>query len=518
MPISLIPGVEVMGGMPPDPLQTFADHLQRAKEQQKAEARQGLDMMMQMTEKSGGRFVPDPKEVEKLAKKAGLPGLLTTSVSGGGGGAQDMFKGMAEHARSLGKAQEDTAAAQSEQAQHDKFVTHLETVAADPNSDDQTKAQAMAGLVISGKRTLNQALDAKVMDHLNPTQMEHVVQAREKELLGEPSETDISKMAFELTPKLIDDYDGDVGKAGQAANKIVRGETLPPELQPPMTDKKLTQEATIAQTAVELGWTPTMTAQAMAAKTTDVKKLGDLYGWNTETVSKLKPLKARMAAATEAQSEASLRGAKAQEREAGAAEQRVQIESRKEKADSIERVARAFKELAQASNSKDPELKTLNAQIDAVRKLQVIDKKAIPDSVKKPLVDQLMKSLTGPNGEPLMQEQDIPTFFGLSSAKGWVFAPPSDPEATKSETAPKGDDSKPLYSPDVLGQFTGDMLKTFGGAAKTAAIGNTKEILKPIYDLYQKDIGMPFEQFVNDYVKATPVRNGKVARHADGMG
>jgi hypothetical protein len=442
MPVTEISGIAGTLGPGPDPLQAFAEHLQRAREQDRNQAMQQLDWMMKMTEQSGGRFTPDPKELEKVAKRAGLP----KQILGGAGGAQSAFTGMAEHAGKMSQAQEAQAAATAEAAKHEQLLTKLESAAIDEGGTDESRAHAQTMLGLGGKRTLAQLVDAGVMQHLNPDQKKALVQAKEDELLGKPTEKDYDTEANKILPSLIDDYDGDTVKAVQAAGKLVRRESLPPELQPPMTDQRLKRDTQIAQHGVEMGWTPTMIAQAQAAKTTDTAALAKTYGWDKDLVDKLEPLKVREVKDKEAQTAAYGRMATAEER-------RVGIESEKAKADSVERVARAWKELAQAGNTKDPEMKQLTAQIENLRRLQTM-KAPIPADTLKAVSDQLMKSLTDENGVPLMHEGDVPTFMGMGSSKGWLPGGPADPEATKSEkkTAP-GSPEKSLTDPDVLKEF-----------------------------------------------------------------
>lgn len=111
MPISMINPIAATLPMQPDPLASFAEHLQRAQENDRQQAVQQLDFMMKMTEQSGGRFTPDPKELEKVAKRAGLPkGVL----GGGGGQLTGAFGGMAEAARAKEKMATEQAQASLE--------------------------------------------------------------------------------------------------------------------------------------------------------------------------------------------------------------------------------------------------------------------------------------------------------------------------------------------------------------------------------------------------------------------
>lgn len=465
-----------------DSLEGFADQLMKAKSQQKQEAMAQLDWMMKTTERSGGKFLPDPAAVEKLIKKAGLPKMMTGAGGTSGGTTNDMFKAMASHAQKLGEADEAKAAAEKDQAEHDSVISKLETKLGDPDLAPEVKSKTLGALASLGKRTLSQVLEAGVMDHLNTDQREHLLEAKKRELMGEPSDKDIADHVMELTPKLIEDYDGDTGKAMEAATLLAHGEKLPPELQPPMTDKRLDQDAKIAQMGIELGWSSSMTAQAMAARTTDVKKLSELYGWDPKVVAKLQPLKTRQVAASEREAAASERSAAASERTAASTEKLRDIQLSESKALSAERVARAFKEIQQGlhAGGKDPEMKSLLAQLEGVRRLQTIDKKAVPEETKKALTDQLMKSLTDADGVPLMREEDIPTFFGLSSAKGWTFNPPSDPKATETESAggPQKQPISSLVTPSVMEEFMKQLPK------------DAQKVLQSIPDGINKFAGM----------------------------
>lgn len=449
MPVSEVSGITgvIQGQQDPAGLQQFAEHLQRAQESKRREAMAQIDWLMKMTTESGGRFTPDPAELEKLGKQAGLP----KAILNGPGGAAGAFQGMAEHAKITSKAAEDTARAQSEQAQHDRLITHLETQAADPDATEETRDHALAMLGFAGKRTLAQIIDADALKSLNKEQRDALVQRHEDELLGKPSDAQLNKIANKMIPQLTEDYDGDINKAAQAANLIARRQPVPAELQPPMTDAKLKRDAEIAVSGVELGWTPTMIAQAQALKTMDTAKLSRDAGWNLIEVDALKPLKVRQAEAEE-------RRAAAAESEARSYGRMADISAEREKADSAVRIARAYKELMSVGG-KDPEMKALLAQLEAVRRAQVIDKKAIPPAAIKGLTDQLMKSLTGTNGEPLMREGDVPAFFGLGNSKGWILSPPADTKALEGEKGPANPDNMSLADPKVLEQF----MKNFPG-------------------------------------------------------
>src|SRR5262252_8589117 len=119
MPVSEISGVTIGPSATSNPLMDFAEHLQRARANERQQAVQQLDFMMKLVEQSGGRFIPPTKELEKLAKQAGLPPAILAPAPGPGGQPgqmQSAFGGMAQALQAREKQQTELSAAQLEEA------------------------------------------------------------------------------------------------------------------------------------------------------------------------------------------------------------------------------------------------------------------------------------------------------------------------------------------------------------------------------------------------------------------
>jgi len=128
MPVSEISGVTIGPSATSNPLMDFAEHLQRARENERQQAQQQFNMMVKMTTDSGGRITWDPKEVDKVAKRAGFGGaMLSQGPAGQPSQVQSAFAGLAEAARTREKQQTDLSAAQLDEAKAGTESTRVAT-------------------------------------------------------------------------------------------------------------------------------------------------------------------------------------------------------------------------------------------------------------------------------------------------------------------------------------------------------------------------------------------------------
>src|SRR5262252_946310 len=348
MPITMVNPIAATLPSRPDPMEAvanFAEQMQRARENRKQQARQEFDFYIKLTEKTG--IVLPEKVLRKTAKDAGLPeGLFSEEVvrstapaaaagptgptggptpvgpPAGPQGMMGAFQTIAQQTRQQMQAQQLQAQVQQEEAQVKLLKAGLERTVADPKSTDEQRAHAMTIQALMGDKTLQQVIDADAVQHLDKPQREALVQAKEDELLGKPTEAQLREQAARLVPEMLPLYDGNAPKAIEASNRIVRGQPLGPDLQPPMTEQKLKKDIEIAGFGVKMGWTPTMVKQAQALGTTNIAKLSEQYGWNEKQVNALKPL--------------DVQEMELKRREVGAAEARVEIARTEAEASSFE--------------------------------------------------------------------------------------------------------------------------------------------------------------------------------------
>jgi len=362
------------------------------------------------------------------------------------------FQTIAQQTRQQMQAQQLQAQVQQEEAQVKLLKAGLERTVADPKSTDEQRAHAMTIQALMGDKTLQQVIDADAVQHLDKPQREALVQAKEDELLGKPTEAQLREQAARLVPEMLPLYDGNAPKAIEASNRIVRGQPLGPDLQPPMTEQKLKKDIEIAGFGVKMGWTPTMVKQAQALGTTNIAKLSEQYGWNEKQVNALKPL--------------DVQEMELKRREVGAAEARVEIARTEAEASSFERVSRAYSELVKAITTRgnDPEMKRLTALFENFRRAEALKQK-VPEAAKKQAMDLLMQEMVGPNGEPLMMQQDVPILWGLLSANEWVVRPPKGQVETGPISGVKG------RTPSAFERGRGSVEAVTGTARGLAAVG-----------------------------------------------
>lgn len=152
MPVSEISGVAgtLAGNSDPGGLKEFAEHLAAARDRDKQSALQELQFMMDMTNKSGGQFTPDPKELQKIAKRAGLGGMV------GPGGTNDMFTALADTAKKQASRQEEEFATSQAQKKAATEASEASTAA--------SKADTARIIQQTGFDKSNQALTQTVND------------------------------------------------------------------------------------------------------------------------------------------------------------------------------------------------------------------------------------------------------------------------------------------------------------------------------------------------------------------
>jgi len=377
MAITSVSGIAGEVQAPQNPFAGFAEQMIRAKAMQRDEARQGLEFMAKMTQESGGRFLPDPKEVEKLAKRAGMPNMLTAS-------GESIFTGMAASAK------------QREQAATERGTAELEQLRA------QTKEL--------GART-TQAESADALNQLNIAMAKN--EQRLQTMIGDPqaSQQDRTKAATQLA--FLKNPTGENAALLELSQKD-------PEAFARHTDAVLAQKEgrmTDEQRRIEATKNAPAFAQYFGGDEGKAEKYLEARYAGKDT--DLKPGKSELydaqMRAYDVQISSELTRANAALRQANAAELNVAGEN-------LERQARALKELMQAAGGGkgvDTESATKMSEVLS-RLVAVMGKKGAKAEDIQPLIDETRKILMNN-----LRGSDVSTTQGESAAPGSPWYDPS---------------------------------------------------------------------------------------------
>lgn len=348
MPVTSVPGlagvIDVSGQRQANPLQDFVESVTKAQQVQRSEAMDKLQWMASMVTKSGGRFLPDPKEAEKLAKAAGLPKMLTQQ----GGG--DMFAGMgqaAQQAEHLNTEQMQSAIAANQAAtaqsgaqtarinqqnDQDKMDAELQAKAADPSLPQETRADATKALMIRGKMTRDMA----VFTSASPEQQTAMWDAAVAKETGDLTPAEKERYVMEQVAKNKDDF-GTPEQARQYYQAVVNHQQPPPESMPAVSPKKIMDAIAVWSAAAEANLTPELTNELFAAGG-DVSKVPN---WPKD----IKTVAMQRLDIERQNLDLGRRQAAVQERQAAVAERGVAVAERQEESETALRFSQAWKAL-----------------------------------------------------------------------------------------------------------------------------------------------------------------------------
>lgn len=474
MPISLVPGstgaINAGGsGQQQNPFEGFAQQLLAAKQMQRQEAMQQLEWMANMAERSRGKFLPDPAEVDKLVKKAGLPKMMTSE---GGGDTAAMFKGIGESAAKMEGLESNriTAATEASQAQtaaskaqtgqitleteHAQMLQNLEAILADDAAPSEKKSQASLMLMAAGKLTP----EAGALMSATPSQRSAVMDTIVKRATGEMTDTEKSKYIIEQATATKDDFDS-IDDARKYWGAILSGQT--PTVMPKISPAKLKDNLMLYATGAELGLSPQMMNEYIAAK-------GD--------VSKIKNWPAAIKTTAMKQLEIMEKELGLKAREVAVAERGVAVSEREEKSASAKRIADAW---AALSKGEDEELAMA---FNAMRQAQLSKNPLAPK-----IVEAIQDKMAAKFGLVPVETKSI---LGLWTSRGYEFGGKSDSEALKDVTTETGGDmGAGLFNPAVMGGAITRTLKApmdIENAVIKGAPGAVKAGAEEIADFIEK--------------------------------